>query len=280
MAVWRRLTFRNTSSIEDDLAVVLHEQGCLGTEVRERGMVAWFDGAVDPAAVAAAVGREPELSGVELERSDDEPDGAWHERWMAALSPIAAGSRFLIVPGPTAPADAGGRITIRLTPGRAFGTGEHATTRMCLELLEPHAGESVSVLDVGTGSGILAIGAWLLGCRPVTGLDIDAEAVGVAARNAVANGCGGKSGIRWVAGPVEAIAPRPADVVLANLTAATLERLMPDLALRTRRLAILSGILRDEEPAVVSAAGHEGLELMVRREEGDWCALAMRQSRV
>jgi ribosomal protein L11 methyltransferase len=277
MAVWRRLTFRNASSVEDDLAVVLHEQGCLGTEARGEVMLAWFDAAADPAAIAEAVAREPELAGVSLEHSGEEPDGAWHERWMAGLAPIPAGSRFLIVPGPTLPPDPGDRTVIRLTPGRAFGTGEHTTTRMCLELLEPHAAEGVSVIDVGTGSGVLAIAAWMLGCRPVTGLDIDAEAVGVAARNARLNGCAGAQGIRLVAGPLEAIAARPADLVLANLTAATLTRLLPDLARRTRRAAIFSGILLEEEADISGAAAAEGLHVAVRRAQGDWCALDLRR---
>jgi ribosomal protein L11 methyltransferase len=277
---WLRLTFLHAASVEDELAVILHEQGCLGTEAAGGSLRAWFPAGVDAGQVEAAVRREPELRRVRLGSVEEEPDGAWHERWMASLAPIPVGERWLIVPGAVPPELPPDRIPIRLTPGRAFGTGEHATTRMCLELMERLHPAGGSVLDVGTGSGILAIAAWHLGCRPVTALDTDAEAVAVAARNAKRNGCAGEEGIRLVAGPLESIAREPADAVLANLTAATLERLMPELAARAGRTAIFSGILRDEEERIAALARAERLHLLDARRAGDWCALAFGREHV
>src|SRR5262249_55623856 len=153
------------------------------------------------------------------------------------------------------------RIVLRLTPGRAFGTGEHPTTRMCLELLERHAAPGAGVLDAGTGSGILALAAWLQGCRPVTALDFDPEAIEVAARNARLNGWSAAAGrgLHRVAAAMDALAVKRYPIVLANLTAVTLERLMPDLAARCGRTAILSGILRGEEGSIAGAAAAHGL---------------------
>ncbi|MGH9867535.1 MAG: 50S ribosomal protein L11 methyltransferase [Candidatus Polarisedimenticolia bacterium] len=277
--MWRRLTFRAAGQVGEELAVALHEQGGLGTEARDDVLVAWFPPETSPRAIMEALGREPELAGVELLDCRDEPDGAWHERWMATLSPIEAGSRFLIVPGAPPAAPPTGRIVLRLTPGRAFGTGEHATTRLCLEMLEECAGPGLSALDVGTGSGILAISAWRLGARPVVAIDTDETAALVSARNALENGCSPglpDDGILIVAGGLESMAPRAHDIVMANLTGSTLQRLMPDLARRTSGRLILSGILRDEERAVREVAEAVGLSFLDARHEGDWCALLCR----
>lgn len=133
------------------------------------------DGRAQLAAIRAGIGRELTTATVR--------DSDWENNWRQYYQPIETGERLVVVPEwLDAPAD--GRLPLRLDPGLIFGTGSHATTRMCLAALEHCAGVDKTVLDLGCGSGILGIGALLLGCAHVTGCDIDPKAPEVAAANA------------------------------------------------------------------------------------------------
>ena len=135
------------------------------------------DGRAQLAAIRAGIGRELTTTTVR--------DSDWENNWRQYYQPIETGERLVVVPEwLDAPAD--GRLPLRLDPGLIFGTGSHATTRMCLAALEH--GADRTVLDLGCGSGILGIGALLLGCAHVTGCDIDPKAPEVAAANAALNG--------------------------------------------------------------------------------------------
>ena len=137
------------------------------------------DGRAQLAAIRAGIGRELTTTTVR--------DSDWENNWRQYYQPIETGERLVVVPEwLDAPAD--GRLPLRLDPGLIFGTGSHATTRMCLAALEHCAGADRTVLDLGCGSGILGIGALLLGCAHVTGCDIDPKAPEVAAANAALNG--------------------------------------------------------------------------------------------
>ena len=137
------------------------------------------DGRAQLAAIRAGIGRELTTATVR--------DSDWENNWRQYYQPIETGERLVVVPEwLDAPAD--GRLPLRLDPGLIFGTGSHATTRMCLAALEHCAGAGRTVLDLGCGSGILGIGALLLGCAHVTGCDIDPKAPEVAAANAALNG--------------------------------------------------------------------------------------------
>ena len=116
-------------------------------------------------------------------------DEDWENNWKQYYQPIPIGEKLVVVPAwEEVPAD--GRLPLRLDPGLIFGTGSHATTRMCLERLEQLAGPDKRVLDLGCGSGILAIGALVLGCASAVGCDIDPKAPDVAEENAALNGLG------------------------------------------------------------------------------------------
>jgi ribosomal protein L11 methyltransferase len=162
---------------------------------------------------------------------------------------------------------------LRLDPGTAFGTGQHPTTRLCLIAVEEAlaAQPGARVLDVGTGSGILAIGAGLLGARELVGVDIDPRAAVTAAENAAVNGVE----LDARPGSIEAVHDAPFDLVVANILAHIIRELAPGLAALTRpggRL-IASGILdeqAEETAAALQAAGFAEPEL---RQDGDWVAL-------
>ena len=148
-------------------------------------------------------------------------DSDWENNWRQYYQPIEIGEKLVVVPEWLETPD-DGRIPLRLDPGLIFGTGSHATTRMCLAALEHCAAPGKRVLDLGCGSGILGIGALLLGCDSVAGCDIDPKAPEVAEANAALNGLHADR-FRVCAGDVLADAPMRAslgagyDLVLANI---------------------------------------------------------------
>jgi ribosomal protein L11 methyltransferase len=207
------------------------------------------------------------------------PEEAWADAWRAHFRPLRIGRRLLVVPPweqPAAGPGDGSPTLIVIEPGRAFGTGSHGSTRTCLELLE-RALERERVeqaLDVGTGSGILAIAAARLGVVSVAAVDLDPDAVAAAAANAVRNGVAGR--VRVELGGPEAWAGS-APLVLANLLAPALVALAPALARCTTapgRL-IAGGLLVHEVPAVTASFVPEGFGLAEVVESEGWAALLL-----
>lgn len=211
---------------------------------------------------------------------EDEADRDWQAEWKATIEPVPAGS-FLIVPTWLAddhePAE--GERTIVLDPGRAFGSGHHATTTQCLELLEQvdraRGLRGATVIDVGTGTGILAIGAAMLGAGQVLAVDVDPDAVEVTAENATANGVELDARV----GSADLV-DDTYDVVLANLITDTIVALAGDLAARVKPGGVLiaSGIADERRDraidALVAAGMHAPYDL---RSRDGWTALAMRR---
>jgi ribosomal protein L11 methyltransferase len=165
-----------------------------------------------------------------------EVEAGWEDRWRSFHRPVEAGGVWIGPPWERAP---DGRLAVVIDPGLAFGTGAHATTRLCIELLSEL--ERGSVLDVGCGSGVLAIAACRLGFGPVLAVDIDPVAVDVTRANADANGVSLQA--RVVDGAADRLAP--ADVVLANIALPVVEGV---LAGAQARRAVTSGYLVGERP--------------------------------
>lgn len=210
----------------------------------------------------------------------------WVEAWKEYYHPIPVGKRLIIVPvwleaPPT------GLIPIRIDPGMAFGTGTHPSTQLCLELLD-HFDRSLlprgyHVLDVGCGSGILATAALILGSAYAVGVDIDPQAVDASRENAISNGVIERLelGVGSVADIVRGqFSLQQADLVFANILAPIILRLFNDgLAklVKPGGILILSGILNDQADEVLTAAQEHGLQLVERRQSGDWVALVVTQ---
>jgi ribosomal protein L11 methyltransferase len=199
-------------------------------------------------------------------------DGRWVERWIEALTPFPVGRHFVVEPA-QALSEGGsldaasrsatdGRIALRICPSRAFGTGEHPTTRLCLGELESLDLAGRTLLDAGTGSGILAIAARRLGASGVVAFDNDPEALEVARANARLNP--EAAPIVFLAGEPASIPQGAFEVVVANLNGAILTSVLGDLA---RRLAprghlILSGLLEEEAGSIASLAEGLGARLV------------------
>lgn len=209
----------------------------------------------------------------------------WAEAWKEHFQPFPAGRRLMIAPT-WAAVDPAGRVVLGIDPGMAFGTGTHPSTQLCLELLDEFLDErrkaSPSIIDVGCGSGILAIAALKLGARRALAVDTDPEAVKAARENAAINGV--QERLEVGLGSIgEVLAGeftlRRAEIIVANILAPVLVRLLGeglgDLMMPGGVL-ILSGILGEQAAEVLSAASARRLSPFDQRQKGDWVALAVR----
>jgi ribosomal protein L11 methyltransferase len=203
-------------------------------------------------------------------------DADWADAWKAGYAPQRIG-KIVIVPSWLDEPIGAGEFAIRLDPGMAFGTGLHPTTRGCLMLLQRLSPMPTQVLDLGSGSGILGIGALRLGAQRVVALDTDPLAVEATARNAADNGVGDRlSARRGTLGDGD-LAGSPFPLILANLVAAILVDMAPDIAanLEARGTLIASGIIAERASEVLAAFDAAGLDLIDRLDDGEWLSLRL-----
>jgi ribosomal protein L11 methyltransferase len=188
----------------------------------------------------------------------------WLEEWKKTWQPVEVG-RFVIAPPWTDVSDAPDRIIIRIEPGMAFGTGTHETTRLCLDAIQKHF-TGGSFLDVGTGTGILAIAAAkMFPDARIEACDTDAEAIEIARENAAANNVE----VEFRIGSVEETT-LSADLVCANLTADVILQILPNLIGVTCGKLILSGILETQVEQIVNALPETEIT-----QDGEWVAIVV-----
>lgn len=203
-------------------------------------------------------------------------DSDWENNWREYYKPIEVGEKLVVVPEwEDIPDD--GRTALRLDPGLIFGTGSHATTRMCLAALEKYAGEGKTFLDLGCGSGILGIGALVLGSTRCVGCDIDPKAPDVAASNAALNGIGSDRFKVYAGNILSDVSLRHMlgsgyDAVLANIVS---DVIIPLSALvrefmKPGAVFITSGIIDGRQDEVRAALEGNGFEVIEHRNEEEW----------
>jgi ribosomal protein L11 methyltransferase len=209
----------------------------------------------------------------QLERSVVE-ETDWLAEWKKHWKPTEIGD-FVIAP-PWSDVDGVGKIVIRIEPNMAFGTGTHETTQLCLEAIESHYVPGDSFLDVGTGTGILAIAAARINLRSqisnlkFLGCDTDADSIKIARENAAMNGVGDV--IDFSIGPISA-ATEPHDFVCANLTLDVILPILPLLIEKAEKTLVLSGILATQRNEIVAALAELGSNDPEIREAGEWISV-------
>jgi ribosomal protein L11 methyltransferase len=258
----------------------LMEAGALGTETRDTHasvvVLGYFETRPDIATVRAAMGDALRIynlapsSLIDL-RVSEIVDRDWLAEWKKDWQPVEVG-RFIIAPPWSEITGAADRIVIRIEPGMAFGTGTHETTRLCLKGIEKYFRRD-SFLDVGTGTGILAIAAAKMSPDArVEACDTDAAAIEIAKENARLNGVGDQ--ITFRVGSIDE-QTLSADLVCANLTAPVIVDLLPSLLGATCGHLVLSGILDSQIELVQSRLLEMGATAPEIDQDGEWVALAI-----
>ena len=209
----------------------------------------------------------------------DVAEESWQDSWKKHWKPTRVGQSLIVCPSWEEYAASPGQTIIRLDPGMAFGTGTHDSTRLCMELAERAVRPGARVLDLGCGSGILAITALLLGADSALGIDIDPVAVRVCAENAALNGVQQRAAFR--VGSLAQGVPEQYDLIFANIIADVILQLIPDLPrlLSPGGAFITSGILSERAGEIQAALTGVGLRLSAKLESGGWAALELKMER-
>ncbi len=281
-AEYLTLRFRLPGHLEDELGVLLSGMPILGSEIvpapAQHLEVCVYLEAGSVGVLGALTGALERLGALGVEEGRLESTD-WLRAWREAAVPFPVGSRWWLDPRPAEPTPAPpGRIRLAVEPRMAFGTGSHESTQLVLLELEEMDLEGRSVLDVGTGTGILALAAAALGARPVVGFDVDPLAALEAARTA---GEQERSvPCRFFAGTAGALGDRTFHVILANMIWENLAPLVPALG---RRLSgggemVLSGLLAAQEEAVVRELEEQGLRVGRSRILGEWIGLVVHRA--
>jgi ribosomal protein L11 methyltransferase len=203
-------------------------------------------------------------------------ENSWKESWKESFRPLLIAQELAILPPWESPADFPVAVHVVINPGMAFGTGQHETTQLCLQLyLEQTPRVFESVLDVGTGSGILAIAARKFGCQELLGCDIDAASVSIARDNAVANGC---PELEFTNDDVSLLPAKSFDLIFANITARPLMSLLRPIAATALPNATLitSGILVTERHEFEAALEDVGFSVTHVLQKNDWIGFVAR----
>lgn len=217
----------------------------------------------------AAVGIKSEIE------TDNVNDAAWADNWKKFFKVTEIGEKLVIRPSWEEYDNKSGRVVLSIDPGAAFGTGTHATTRMCLSLVEKYVQENCDVLDIGSGSGILSIAAALLGAKKVDGVDIDPVAVKVSNENAVINNV--QNIVNFKKGDLLEEISGKYDVICANIVADVIISLLETVEqfMKPETVFLCSGIIDIREEDVKCAFQKFGFKILDEFESENWRAFAV-----
>ncbi|PYS54293.1 MAG: 50S ribosomal protein L11 methyltransferase [Acidobacteria bacterium] len=277
---WNQITLDVPDDLQDAIVGELFDDGVAGvweTHAPAPGMtrlVLFFDPQSDQQKIESQIRtvfersrrRNPVISRSVVEECD------WTEEWKKSYTSFPIGEDFFVVPSweeCNCPHD---RLSIRIDPGQAFGTGTHETTQLTIEALERWVEENHIVLDLGTGSGILAIASRLLGAKEVYACDIDPDAVHVARANIERNA---ENRVWTFSGSVDAVKSHSVRLLLCNLTADLIISLFSELdrVLQPHGIAILSGVLHEQGEQLRDVITQFGFIIHEELTRGEWLAV-------
>ncbi len=282
-------------ALEDDVFWRFDSFGSQGTSNQRRGAACFIQAyfpqhrmeLLDLSALALLIKQDALCSDLAVPRVTwiliDEED--WSKSWKEHWKPEPIGDHFLITPAWLSPPEGNQRLVLRLDPGVAFGTGAHPTTQLCLESLEmrlTYEPAAVTLADIGCGSGILSIGALLLGAKRAYAADIDDLAVQSAMGNRDINGLSAEQ-LPIIHGSLDDLVERveaPVDGVVCNILAEVIMDLIPHLhrIVTPKGWGILSGILLDQSKLVADTLEQHGWVVATLWRRQEWCCLNVRRT--
>jgi ribosomal protein L11 methyltransferase len=200
----------------------------------------------------------------------------WNEEWEKTIKPIRVTERIVIKPTWHEYFPAPGQLVITIDPKMSFGTGYHETTRLVLKLMEKQMKQGMRVLDIGTGTGVLAIAAVLLGATSATGVDVDGWSYENALENIRLNHV--QDQVRIIHGDLSSVPAGKSDMLVANIQLNVIIPLLPEMKERLSAdgVMILSGLLLPDKEQIVSALAGSGLKVCEEKKENEWMAVAAR----
>jgi ribosomal protein L11 methyltransferase len=280
---WHALEITASPEAEEAVEFALNELDALGTEINNLGkkadeqirVIGYFNEPLDDERIAQQLADALEVYGLPATLAKDftwsvVENGDWLEEWKKHWQPTEVGKFVIAPPWSDVTSE---NIVIRIDPSMAFGTGTHETTQLCLEaiseLYEPHQ----SLLDVGTGTGILAIAAAKLGGSSIIACDTDLDSVKIARENAIANGVADE--ITFFHSSIDVLTPIH-DFVCANLTLDVILPNLPLLIAKTGSVLLLSGILSEQEETISHELIAAALNNFTISRAGEWIAVVVR----
>lgn len=308
---WHEITIHTATEAQEIISEVLINCGATGTSILDRSYIpdinkpgvewelydkklldkmpedveiqAWYDNTTDIEDIISSIKNslkslEDSNIGISLGtlRIDYKAadDSAWKDKWKEYFKPLHIGDNIVIKPSWEDYSKKANELIIEIDPGMAFGSGTHATTSMCIELLEKYVNSSTKVIDIGTGSGILAIASALLGSNKVLGLDINKDAVIVAKENVNKNNLSEK--IEIIESDLLSGAKGKYDIAVANIIADAVIMLTNDVSkiLENNAMYIVSGILQEREKDVIAKAESCGFKTIDILHKDEWSAIA------
>lgn len=306
---WIQVSVTTVSGAADALSALLMDAGAKGTQILDRQDIpvaddgsgfgelydedllenlpelvtvkAWFASDEEVQSARQAVARLGQMAdfdaGQLLFSTASVQEEDWAENWKRYYKPLRVGRRLVIRPVWEHYEQQPGDLVIAMDPGMAFGTGAHETTRLCMQMIEKHYKEGPA-LDIGTGSGILAIALAKLGCPSVTAVDIDPVAVTSAGQNIARNGL--EHIITVAQGDLAQGLSGPFDFICANILADVMISLSASIRplLSDSGCFLASGIIKDREEDVLTAFSQAGFVLTDRLSDGEWVALLFRSA--
>ncbi|MFQ5710027.1 MAG: 50S ribosomal protein L11 methyltransferase [bacterium] len=285
MKHWFEVRVRVNADTEESILDFLFESNCLGCEQKEDLVLSYFSEEAPIDAILENLKKhlsQLSSSGFKLPQAELElrtiADRDWGAAWKKHFKPIVISDRLVVKPSWETFAAPANAAVIDIDPKQAFGTGSHESTRIALLLLEKYLKTGDQVLDVGTGTGILAIAAVKLGANHAVALDVDAEAATCARENIEQNQVA--DSVEVITGDLRALSPTSArfDLILANLNRRIVLDLLKDFGecLKASGLLVLSGLLKNEKDAIAKATSFQIIEEMVVNE---WLGLVVKQPR-
>ena len=285
---WAEIGIETTAQAQDAVAELLMENGCGGTAISGDAPVLVkcylpVDDRLEERLLSIKA-RIKDLPGFGLEAGSGEitvryaGDEDWADAWKQFFHTLRVGKRIVIKPTWEEYRPQLGDLIIEIDPGMAFGTGNHPTTQLCIELLEKYLKRRMVVVDFGAGSGILALAAAKLGASLVIAFDSDELAVQAARKNVMQNNLEEAIEVHRTDSP--SFITRPADLVTANLIAETIIAQSQELArlLKPGGILIASGIIQERSAEVQQALQNSGFEIVESPSEGEWVAVVARKS--